>query len=157
MSMNIKLARVDKRLLHATVALNWNQFVDADYVLVVDPNYSADPFIEKVLQLSLPKSMRVKMLDIDNLIEFLEENSKFHSKAMVIFSDLDTASKAIAAGFSVKELQLPSPASRIMIKKLSDYFNQEEINAIRFIQSKNIKLFFQTSPFDAKEYSAFLK
>ena len=39
MSTKIKLARIDKRLLHATVALNWNQFIDADNVLIVDPDY----------------------------------------------------------------------------------------------------------------------
>lgn len=43
MSTKIKLARIDKRLLHATVALNWNQFIDADNVLIVDPDYVNDP------------------------------------------------------------------------------------------------------------------
>lgn len=155
MSIKIKLTRVDKRLLHATVALNWNQFIDVDYVLIVDPDYVKDPFIADVMQLCLPKTMKVKIQSIKDFMDFINQESITTIKAMVIFPNLDVACDAVKAGFSVKEIQLPYPASRMLIKKLSDYFNEEEIKKIRFIQSKGIKLFFQTSPFDNKDYSVF--
>lgn len=155
MSIKIKLTRVDKRLLHATVALNWNQFIDVDYVLIVDPDYVKDPFIADVMQLCLPKTMKVKIQSIKDFMEFIDQESITTIKAMVIFPNLDVACDAVKEGFSVKEIQLPYPASRMLIKKLSDYFNEEEIKKIRYIQSKGIKLFFQTSPFDNKDYSVF--
>ncbi len=76
---------------------------------------------------------------------------------MVIFKDLAIAKKAVEAGFKTREIQMPYPASRIVIKKLQDFFNKEEIEYIRFIQNKGIKLFFQTAPLDNKEYSVFTK
>ena len=76
---------------------------------------------------------------------------------MIIFKDLKTAQHAVELGFTYKEIQIPYPASRIMIKKLSDFFKPEEIESIRFIQGHSIKLFFQTSPMDNKEYSIFLR
>lgn len=48
--LNIKLVRIDSRLLHATVQLNWNQFINADQVWVVDPHYVTDPFIANVMR-----------------------------------------------------------------------------------------------------------
>ena len=51
MSVKIKLVRVDNRLLHATVALNWNSFVNANFIAVVDPTHTDDPFLAKVLSL----------------------------------------------------------------------------------------------------------
>lgn len=157
MSTKIKLARIDRRLLHATVALNWNQFVNANYAIVVDPNYSNDPFIVRVMQLCLPRSMKVKIFSVEELINFINEDSIEKRNLMVIFKNLDVARKAVEAGFRTKELQIPYPASRIVIKNLSDFFDEEEINHIRFIQKKGIKLFFQTSPLDNKEYSVFKK
>ncbi|WP_055666010.1 PTS sugar transporter subunit IIB [Desnuesiella massiliensis] len=157
MSTTIKLARVDKRLLHATVALNWNQFVNANYAIIVDPTYSNDPFITKVMQLCLPEPMKVKIFSVEELIAFINEDSTTKRNLMVIFKNLTIAKKAVEAGFKAREIQIPYPASRIVIKKLSDFFNEEEIECIRFIQNKGIKLFFQTAPLDNKEYSVFTK
>lgn len=157
MSTIIKLARVDKRLLHATVALNWNQYVNVNYAVIVDPSYSNDPFIMKVMQLCLPEPMKVKIFSVEELVAFINEESTVKRNVMVIFKDLDTAKKAVEAGFRTSEIQIPYPASRIVIKKLSDFFNEIEIQYIRFIQEKGIKLFFQTAPQDIKEYSVFTR
>ncbi len=157
MSTTIKLARVDQRLLHATVALNWNQFVNVNYAVIVDPSYSNDPFITKVMQLCLPEPMKVKIFSVEELIAFINEDSTTKRDLMVIFKNLATAKKAVEAGFKTREIQIPYPASRIVIKKLSDFYTKEEIQYIRFIQEKGIKLFFQTAPLDNKEYSVFTK
>lgn len=154
MSVTIKLARIDKRLLHATVALNWNQFVNVNAMIVVDPTYVDDPFIEKVMQLCLPKTMGVHIFNVTQLMQFINEEKEPH-KIMVIFKDLQTAKEAVEAGFLVDEIQLPYPASRIVIKKLEDYFSESDIRAMRVIQKAGIKLFFQTSPMDNKEYGVF--
>lgn len=155
MSTKIKLARIDKRLLHATVALNWNQFIDADNVLIVDPDYVNDPFIADVMQLCLPKTMKVKIFSIEQFLEYINEGRNI--KAMVIFPNLSVACDAMKAGFRTKEIQMPYPASRMMIKSLSDYFSEEDIEKIRYIQSQGIRMFFQTAPFDNKDYSIFKK
>lgn len=155
MSTKIKLARIDKRLLHATVALNWNQFIDADNVLIVDPNYVNDPFIADVMQLCLPKTMKVKIFTIEQFLAYINEGRNI--KAMVIFPNLSIACDAVKAGFRTKEIQMPYPASRMMIKSLSDYFSEEDIEKIRYIQSQGIRMFFQTAPFDNKDYSIFKK
>ena len=155
MSTKIKLARIDKRLLHATVALNWNQFIDADNVLIVDPDYVNDPFIADVMQLCLPKTMKVKIFSIQQFLEYINEGRNI--KAMVIFPNLSVACDAVKAGFRTKEIQMPYPASRLMIKSLSDYFSEEDIEKIRYIQSQGIRMFFQTAPFDNKDYSIFKK
>ena len=155
MSTKIKLARIDKRLLHATVALNWNQFIDADNVLIVDPDYVNDPFIADVMQLCLPKTMKVKIFSIEQFLEYINEGRNI--KAMVIFPNLSVACDAVKAGFRTKEIQMPYPASRMMIKSLSDYFSEEDIEKIRYIQSQGIRMLFQTAPFDNKDYSIFKK
>ncbi len=160
MSTKIVLARIDKRLLHATVALNWNQFISVDIVAVVNAEYNNDPFIESVMQLCLPKSMKVKMLSPDTFQKFMkEEETEVLSKrkVMVLFSNLTTACECVKRGFYVKEIQLPYPASRLVIRTLSDYFSKDDIERIHFIQKQNIKLFFQTTPFDVKDYGSFHK
>lgn len=157
MKTTLKLVRVDNRLLHATVSLNWNQFINVNHTIVINPEYVNDPFIKKVMQLSLPESKKVKMFNIEQLIDFINEETNEIRNLMVIFKDLKTISEAVDAGFFPKEVQLPYPASRIVIKKLNDFFSEEEIRYIKNIQLKGVKLYFQTSPLDNKEYNIFMR
>ena len=76
MSKKVSLARIDKRLLHATVTLNWDPFIRVDYVAVVGSEYKNDPFTASVLQLCLPRTMKVKILKEEELMEFLELNER---------------------------------------------------------------------------------
>ena len=93
MSKKVSLARIDKRLLHATVTLNWDPFIRVDYVAVVGSEYKNDPFTASVLQLCLPRTMKVKILKEEELMEFLELNEGPKAyRVLVIFKDLETAS-----------------------------------------------------------------
>lgn len=152
MSAKIKLVRIDSRLLHATVSLNWNRFINANTILVVNSSRIEDPFIINVMKLCLPKTILVKFLEVEDLIKYLDDNSNSNDNIMIIFSDLGIAYKAIEKGFGIKEIQLPYPAHWLAIKHLSNFFDEEELSLINKIQSKNIKLYFQTSPFDKKNY-----
>ena len=151
MSKKVSLARIDKRLLHATVTLNWDPFIRVDYVAVVGSEYKNDPFTASVLQ------MKVKILKEEELMEFLELNEgPKASRVLVIFKDLETARKCVELGFWVEEIQLPYPTVEIVgKKKLSSYFNKEQIDAVREIQNHGIRLYFQTIPYQAKDYASF--
>ena len=46
---------------------------------------------------------------------------------MIIFKDLEVLKEAIDKGFEISEVQLPYPASRVMIKQLDAYYSTEEI------------------------------
>ncbi|MEO1769594.1 MULTISPECIES: PTS sugar transporter subunit IIB [Enterococcus] len=155
MSVKIKLVRVDNRLLHATVALNWNSFVNANFIAVVDPSHIDDPFLAKVLQLSFPKKNGVGIFSVEQLINFLEKDREEKCNLMIIFKNLEVLREAVEKGFVIAEVQLPYPASRVMIKQLDAYFSPEEIEHIRYIQEKGTKFFLQTAPHDSKDYSIF--
>lgn len=157
MSLKIKLVRVDNRLLHATVALNWNSFVNANYIAVVDPSHVNDPFVQKVMQLCLPKKLQVKLFSNEQLLEFLNQEFIEDRNVIIIFKDLGALKGAVEIGLDVKEVQLPYPASGLLLKKMSDYFTTEDINCIRYVQENGIRFFFQTAPHDAKDYAFFKK
>ncbi|MFR5354927.1 MAG: hypothetical protein ACLTI1_01640 [Clostridia bacterium] len=54
----------------------------------------------------------------------------------------------------VEEIQLPYPIRNRRKKKLS-HFNKEQIDAVREIQNHGIRLYFQTIPYQAKDYASF--
>lgn len=157
MKTNIKLARIDDRLLHATIALNWNRFVNANHVLIVNSQYKSDPFLEEIMQLSMPKSTIIKIVAPDHLQCFLENDISDTANIIILFKDLESLKAAVDHDFYFPEIQFPYRASRVLLKTLSDYFNEHDIKIIKYIQNKGIKFYFQTAPTDAKDYTFFLK
>ncbi len=157
MSKKVSLARVDKELLRATTNMNWN-LTAVDYVAVVGADYVNDPFTESIMQLCLPNIIRVKILRSEDLPVFLErDEGRKESRVMIIFKDLATAAQCIENGCPLEELQIPYPPVEVSgKKKLSTYFNQEEIDSIRRIQGLGTRLYFQTVPYQAKDYSSFV-
>lgn len=100
MSKKVKLVRVDKRLLHATVALNWNNFINASYIAIVDPTHKDDPFLEKVLQLSFSNKSKVSIFSVDQLLEFLAQDTEEKCNVMIIFKNICALREAVNKGFS---------------------------------------------------------
>ena len=157
MSKKVSLARVDKELLRVTTNMNWN-LTAVDYVAVVGADYVNDPFTESIMQLCLPNIIRVKILRGEDLPAFLEKDEgRKEARVMIIFKDLYTAAQCIERGCPLEELQIPYPSVEVSgKKKLSAYFSQKEIDSIRRIQGCGTRLYFQTVPYQAKDYSSFV-
>lgn len=155
MSVNIKLVRIDQRLLHATVALNWNSFVNANFISVVDPKHADDPFFTEVIKLSFPDRNKVEFFSVKSFISFINEPREEKLNLMIIFENVHILREAVDLGLVIKEVQTPYPASRYLLKKIEDYFSKEELADIRALQKKKIRFYFQTTPYDTKEYSVF--
>ena len=83
--------------------------------------------------------MKVKIFSIEQFLEYINEGRNI--KAMVIFPNLSVACDAVKAGFRTKEIQMPYPASRMMIKSLSDYFSEEDIEKKKLSAPKGTKLY----------------
>ena len=157
MSNFIKLIRIDKRLIHATIALNWCQFLNVKNIVLVDPQYDNDPFLTKVLRLSLSKNMNLEIMDIDSFLAFYEHQSQFEDaqNAIVIFKSVAELVACCEKGFQPQEVQIPNPASQLLIRNLEDYYSENEMTLFKQLLNRNIDLYFQTAPHDAKLYAIF--
>lgn len=156
MKSKIKLVRIDDRLLHATVAVTWSKFVNANYALIVTSDTDMDPFVKEVITLCLPKSMSVNFISPIEFVEFIGQSKpEFDSNLMVIFKDLKGIRTVVENGYIFKEVQIPYPASRIMIRNITEYFNDEDLAHIDYLLESGVKVYFQTSPHDSKEFNIF--
>ena len=100
----------------------------------------------------------MKILRGEDLPAFLEKDEgRKEARVMIIFKDLYTAAQCIERGCPLEELQIPYPSVEVSgKKKLSAYFSQKEIDSIRRIQGCGTRLYFQTVPYQAKDYSSFV-
>ncbi|MDN6422280.1 MAG: PTS sugar transporter subunit IIB [Tetragenococcus koreensis] len=146
MKPDVKLVRIDNRLLHATIALNWNRFVNANHILIVNSKYESDQFLEEIMQIVSPNSLDY----------FLKHKIVDQANIIILFKNLESLKIAVDNGFYFSEIQIPYIASRVLLKNMADYFAKDEVKIIRDIQDKGMKFYFQTAPTDTKDYNFFL-
>ena len=147
----IKIARVDKRTLHATVALNWNRFISGDEFIVVNRQYVKDPFVEQIIQLTIP-DQKVSIMNPDNFISYINRDLEEKKTAMVIFKDIASLREAIEKGFYVPEVQHLYPSRFMSKSEVKKYFSPEDQESLIYIESKGIVNYFQTDPYQDKTY-----
>ena len=69
MSMSeIKLARVDFRLMHGQVVTTWIQQVSADAILIVDDKLASDKFLAQVFLMAAPPGVQISIKSIKKAV-----------------------------------------------------------------------------------------
>lgn len=149
MSLDIRLWRVDKRLLHSTIVINWGKTLNINYFIVVDNEKSKDPFYERILSLGLPQGSKVKICDSKKFNEITKAltNSSASYRAIVVFRSTAEMNEVVQFCDKVKEIQFPYAYS--MFK--SNYLSQNG-TIIENLKDQGIKFYLQNSPYETKRY-----
>lgn len=85
---NIKLARVDDRLIHGQVMTNWLQFTSANQIIIIDDGTAQDEFIRTVISMAVPKNVSLKIFGINDAVNFLlNENDEKPTILLAKFPD----------------------------------------------------------------------
>ena len=61
----IKLFRIDSRLIHGQIITKWLKVTQADKIVVVDEMLAADDFMKEVYVAAVPKGISVDIYDTD--------------------------------------------------------------------------------------------
>lgn len=63
---NIKLTRIDNRLLHGQVAVTWSHYVNANLIVVVNDQVSKDEIQQNLMDMAAPKTMGTRYFSVQN-------------------------------------------------------------------------------------------
>lgn len=159
MSLKIKLVRVDSRLLHSTIVLSWSRFLNINYFLIVDNNRHINDFYYQVLKLGIPENKELKIIPTDLLKITLNKLRHADTKynIILVFSSYETLLEAIEKGFNYLDIQVPYRSSRLTVTGLEKQFSGKDISLIKECQKRGVKFYFQTTPYEDRNYGPFKK
>ena len=148
---DVRLVRVDFRLMHGQVVTAWLKQVSADAILIVDDKLASDKFLAQVFLMAKPPGVKVAIRSIEKAVAAFQNDSFKSEKMLVLFKSIETVKKAFDLGFPLEKLQvggLGNGTNKIMIsKELS--LNDEELNALLEMQDKGVDITLQMTPRDA--------
>lgn len=146
----IKLVRIDFRLMHGQVVTNWIKQVSADSILIVDDKLAADKFLAQVFLMAAPPGIKVAIRSIEKAVKGFQNDVYKDKKLLVLFKSVENMKKAFDLGFPLKNLQiggLGSGTNKVMISnELS--LSSIEADQLMEMQEKGVNITLQVTPKD---------
>lgn len=142
--MNLKMVRVDYRLVHGQIVAKWIKFRPVDRLVVVDEELLKDEFMADIYRMAAP-GYQVDIIGIDAIDETL--NAK-DDDVLLIFKDVKSAYEAINNGLIVPNLNIGAVPSNKDRKSVVQgvALSEEEYQHLIELQDNGTEVFFQPIP-----------
>lgn len=147
--MNIKLFRIDDRLIHGQVMTSWSKTTKAERIYIVDDQVVKDEFMCKIMKMAAPIGMEVNVFSIEDGAKVIQEITD-EKPTIVLMKLPQTAIKLVENGVSMENLNVggmgAGPGRKKLYKNISA--SEEEKETLRSLSEKGVKIEFRIVPDD---------
>lgn len=152
MEPNILLTRIDNRLVHGQVGVTWTTSLGANLLIVADDGAAKDPIQQQLMSMTAESSgVGIRFFTIDHTIEIIRKASP-RQKIFIVCKTPKDVRKLVEGNVPLKEVNVGnmhfSEGKRPFTKKV--YVNDQDMEDLKFIASKGIKVYAQDTPGNIK-------
>ncbi|AYV72661.1 PTS sugar transporter subunit IIB [Bacillus sp. PK3-056] len=108
---NIKLVRIDSRLIHGQVVTKWLKVSNARRIIIIDNELSEDPFMSDIYMLAAPQGIAVDVYSVETAVTKYKEKQLGKEDILVLFKNVANCYESFKAGFPIDYLQIGGIAS----------------------------------------------
>ncbi|CAM3224543.1 PTS system mannose/fructose/N-acetylgalactosamine-transporter subunit IIB [Lactiplantibacillus plajomi] len=154
MTMDVRLARIDSRLLHGQVATVWTKTVNPNRILVVSDVVAHDPLRKTLIVQAAPPGVRANVITVDKMIA-IYRNPLFDDVRPLVLTDTPQNMARLVAGgldFSATGVDIGSlaySAGMVMVTN-AIAIGQAEADALYALQAAGLRIFAQKVPTDKR-------
>ncbi|MDF7639648.1 PTS sugar transporter subunit IIB [Lactobacillus sp. ESL0791] len=144
--MNVKLIRIDYRLIHGQVVTKWVKQKNINHIIVINNELASDSFMSDIYEMAAPSEVSVDILHVDQAIA--NKDDLGDGNILIILKDVKTAYDLINNGFNIEELQIGGLGgendSVTILPGIS--VSQNDINLLEEIKNSCKRIYFNTLP-----------
>ena len=136
----IKLVRVDYRLIHGQVVARWLKVCPVRRIVLVDDVLGSDEFMSDIYKMAVPKGTDVDIVTIDKAKEVLDNTD---DTVFLISKDIETCLKLVEKGVELPAINVgavPNEEGRKVA------ISQKELDMLEELNSKGIEITVQPMP-----------
>lgn len=149
----IKVLRVDDRLLHGQVAVSWTKVLGIQTIVITNDSVVNDEFLKMTLGLAKPLDVELKIINVDEGIEFINENYDNKKSVMVIVNNLIDARRIIEAtkinSLNIGNMRERKGSSRY---SFSMALTSEDVDVCKDLLANGVEIEQRMLPSDSKVY-----
>ncbi len=108
MSMDIRLARIDSRLLHGQVATVWTKVITPDRIIVVSDGVAADNARKTLIMQAAPAGVEASVIAVDKLQSVYQAPEFDGVKVFLLFETPRDVLRVVQSGVELKSVNIGS-------------------------------------------------
>lgn len=149
--MELKLVRIDSRLIHGQVVTKWVKQAGANEIVIIDDDLAKDEFMLSIYRMAAPSDIPVNVKSVEKIVSEWQENKLEGKKIFILFKDVDTAYRSYQEGFPLKEIQIGGLGAGPGKKKVYGpiYFDENDTQKLGEMNDNGIKVVLQQVPEEA--------
>ncbi|BAK20517.1 PTS sugar transporter subunit IIB [Melissococcus plutonius] len=142
MGMDIRLVRIDDRLLHGQVATVWTKATKINRILIVSDKVAEDILRKNLLIQAAPPEVLVNILPIQKMIDIYLDERFDHFKAMLLFTNPTDVVRIIKGGIKITEINVGGMSFQIGKQMITNAIavDQTDIAAFNYLHNQGIQL-----------------
>lgn len=158
--MNIKLARIDNRLLHGIVASQWAPYVNAMRVMIIDDEVANDELKKSGMKLAKPAGCALSIITLETMLSNYKKGKYEGQTIFLIVKDPKILVSLIQEGIKIPTLNIGATAKKDNEIKLSTHatVTNDELEVYRKLYDFGVKIEIQYIPNSTKiAFETFIK
>ncbi|MFC6180278.1 PTS system mannose/fructose/N-acetylgalactosamine-transporter subunit IIB [Lactiplantibacillus daowaiensis] len=154
MTMDVRLARIDSRLLHGQVATVWTKTVAPTRILVVSDTVAQDALCKLLIIQAAPPEVKANVITVDKMIEIYHDPLFDGVKPLILTDTPQNMARLVAGGLDFKAVginigSLAYSGGMIMVTN-AIAVGPSEARALYQLQAAGLKIYAQKVPTDKK-------
>ncbi|WP_125583973.1 PTS system mannose/fructose/N-acetylgalactosamine-transporter subunit IIB [Levilactobacillus cerevisiae] len=155
MTMNIKLARVDNRLLHGQIATVWTKTVQPNRILVVSDAVAQDQLRKVLITQAAPAEAKANVITLAKMAQIYQDARFDGFQPIILTETLPEMAALVAQGVDLTALgvnvgNLAYTAGKTMLTA-SVAVDDTDITAAEQLVAAGVDVYTQTVPTDRKQ------
>lgn len=142
---DIKLVRIDYRLIHGQVVAKWLKVNPVRRIVLVDDVLGNDEFMSDIYKMAVPKGTAVDIVTVNKAKNILDQTN---DSVFLIFKDIDTCFKVIQKGVEISSVNVgavPTEKNRKLITS-GVAISMDELKTLEELNQKGIEITVQPIP-----------
>ncbi|MBT2732180.1 mannose/fructose/sorbose PTS transporter subunit IIB [Carnobacterium sp. ISL-102] len=154
MPMEIRLVRIDDRLIHGQVATVWAKVTKVNRILVVSDEVAKDTLRKTLLKQAAPLGVIVNVITIDKMISIFNDPKFNDFKSMLLFTSPRDVRRVVEGGVKLDTINIGGMSFSDGKKMITNAVavNSEDIKDLKYLNEQGIKLEIRKVVADNKVY-----
>lgn len=150
---DVRLVRIDSRLLHGQVATAWTKSVRPNRIIVVSDGVSHDELRKTLITQAAPSGVKANVIPVDKLIEVYDDPRFRSVKALFLFENPQDVKRVVDAGVVFDEVNIGSMSfsdGKTMVTN-TIAVDQNDVETYKSMAEKGVKFEIRKVPADSSE------
>ncbi|SCB94600.1 mannose/fructose/sorbose PTS transporter subunit IIB [Weissella bombi] len=149
-TMDVRLARIDSRLLHGQVATAWTKTVAPNRIIVVSDSVSKDELRKTLLTQAAPVGVKVNVVPIQKLVDVWDDPRFKSVKALLLFETPQDVAKAVEGGVKLGEVNIGSMSHSEGKRMLTNAVavDDEDVKTLEYLRDNGVTFDVRKVPAD---------